>query len=240
MKKKLLLLLVLLIAVSSCSNDSEEEMIEVDLAPELTQYQLEIIEYFKDIALGFEFGNFSRITRKWDVDMKIFVEGSISNILSLELNQIIAELNELVSDGFEIRIVDQASEANYILFLGTGDEYAEMYPDIADLVETNLGLFTVFWDDLDQLNSGRMYVDIERANTTIQRHLLREELTQSLGLARDSDRYLESIFQSISTTTIEFAEIDRDLIRLLYHPQMVSGLNQTEVDGLLREILLNE
>ncbi len=70
-----------------------------------------------------------------------------------------------------------------------------------------------------------------------QKHLLREEFTQSLGLARDSQLYMESIFQSNWTTTIKYAPIDRDLIRLLYHPKMSVGLNEFEVDNALREIL---
>ena len=40
-----------------------------------------------------------------------------------------------------------------------------------------------------------MYVDIFRANEQGQLHLLREELTQSLGLGQDSEKYLNSIFQ---------------------------------------------
>ena len=70
--------------------------------------------------------------------------------------------------------------------------------------------------------------------------MLREELTQSLGLARDSEEYLESIFQSAWTTTNEYAEIDRDLIRLLYHPDVNIGLNENQLDEVLREILINE
>lgn len=85
-----------------------------------------------------------------------------------------------------------------------------------------------------------MYIDVSRANLTVQKHLLREELTQSLGLARDSQEYVESIFQSAWTTTNEYAEIDRDLIRLLYHPQMNIGLNETQADKVLREILSHE
>ena len=85
-----------------------------------------------------------------------------------------------------------------------------------------------------------MYVDISRANLTEQKHLLREELTQSLGLAIDSQEYLESIFQSSWTTTNEYAEIDRDLIRLLYHPDMEVGLNENQVDQVLREILMGK
>jgi len=85
-----------------------------------------------------------------------------------------------------------------------------------------------------------MYVDIDRANLTEQKHLLREELTQSLGLANDSQIYMGSIFQSIWTTTTKYALIDKDLIRLLYHSDMSVGLNENQVDGVLREILISE
>ena len=85
-----------------------------------------------------------------------------------------------------------------------------------------------------------MYVDIVRADMNEQKHLLREELTQSLGLARDSQKYTESIFQSSWTITNEYAEIDKDLIRLLYHPDMKIGLRENQVHDVLRQILLNE
>ena len=85
-----------------------------------------------------------------------------------------------------------------------------------------------------------MYVDTNRANSAEEKHLLREELTQSLGLARDSQRYDNSIFQKDWTTTNEYADIDRDVIRLLYHPQMQIGLNQISVEQVLTQIILNE
>ena len=85
-----------------------------------------------------------------------------------------------------------------------------------------------------------MYVDIYRANNIGQKHLLREELTQSLGLGKDSSKYPNSIFQSSWTQTLNYLEIDKDLIRLLYHPKMKIGVDRYEVDNLLREILLGE
>jgi len=85
-----------------------------------------------------------------------------------------------------------------------------------------------------------MYVDIFRANEQGQLHLLREELTQSLGLGQDSEKYLNSIFQINWTTTSSYSQIDKDIIRLLYHPNMKVGLNENEVDVLLRSILINE
>ena len=73
--------LILLIFLS-CSDDGEVNI-------ELDEYDLEVISYFKDIALGFEYGTSSEITRKWCSDLKIFVGGDISNDLNVELNNIV-------------------------------------------------------------------------------------------------------------------------------------------------------
>ena len=63
-----------------------------------------------------------------------------------------------------------------------------------------------------------MYVDLFR-NSDVEsyKHLLREELTQSLGLFNDSWDYPESIFYQCWTTTTEYAPIDRELIDMLYN-----------------------
>ena len=235
MKNSLLFLLIIII--SSCSQADENATLP---EPELSEYQIDVIDYFKAVALGFEFGNASRITRKWNSDMNIFTEGEPSTELMNELNEIILEINDLATDGFQINIVDQSSQSNYHIFFGTGTEYAQSYPSQTNFVDANWGLFSVYWNAQNEFTTGHMYVDISRANLTEQKHLLREELTQSLGLARDSQRYLESIFQSAWTSTTDYAEIDRDLIRLLYHPDLNIGLNENRVEEVLREILINE
>ena len=208
--------------------------------PELTAYEQQVIEYFKAIALGFEFGSASKITRKWESEMKIFIGGKPTEELLSELEKIRTEINELATDGFKISIAGDSLASNYYLFLGNAPSYVAIYPSLENLVSSNWGLFTVFWEAGSILNSGHMYVDIERANLQEQKHLLREELTQSLGLAMDSPQYQESIFQSAWTTTTAYAPIDRDLIRLLYHPDMQRDLNAEQVEQLLQTILLSE
>ena len=224
--------LILLIFLS-CSDDGEVNI-------ELDEYDLEVISYFKDIALGFEYGTSSEITRKWCSDLKIFVGGDISNDLNVELNKIVNEIRSLATDNFSIQIVNDSSQSNYYIFLGSGEEYSKIFPSQASYVDSNWGLFSVWWDESNCLNRGNMYVDIYRANNIGQKHLLREELTQSLGLGKDSFKYPNSIFQSSWTQTLNYLEIDKDVIRLLYHPKMKSGVDRYEVDNLLREILLGE
>lgn len=172
--------------------------------------------------------------------MKIFVGGNANKDMLDEIERIKNEINDLSTDGFSIEVVSDSIQSNFYIFLGTGDAYAEKFPSQSSLVNSNWGLFSVFWNSANQLNSGRMYVDIERANAIAQKHLLREELTQSLGLAQDSYLYPESIFYSAWTTTNEYARIDRDLIRLLYHPDMSIGLNENQVEEVLKDILGSE
>lgn len=235
MKYSLFFLLLITVFAASCTKD------QVTPDPsELTAYELEVIDYFQDIALGFEFGSASAITRKWADTMKIYVGGSPSAELLNELEMIRGEINDLVTDGFFMQIVADSVQSNYYIFLGTADEYVAINPSQKDLVASNWGLFNVFWNGSNELNRGSMYVDTDRANPTEQRHLLREELTQSLGLAKDSDQYPESIFQAAWTRTTEYAMIDRDLIRLLYRPEVTSGLDATQVEAILRDILMNE
>jgi len=221
----------------SCSKDEE------DVLPEsgLTEYQADVIDYFKEIALGFEFGNASRITRRWSNDMKIFVGGSPTPELLTELDIIVDDIMSLTTTSFSIEIVSDSTQSNYYIYFGSGNSYSEIFPSLAGLVDSNWGLFNIFWNGSNELYTGYMYVDIYRASSVEQKHLLREELTQSLGLAKDSSLYSESIFQqSFSTNVTEYAEIDKDLIRLLYHPDMRTGLNIIQVDGVLRNILLYE
>ena len=238
MDNKFLLLfpLCIVILISSCSKDDD------DILPGfiLSEYEIDVIDYFKDIALGFEFGNTSNITRKWNSEMKVFIGGEPSFELLAEFEKIRTEINELKTDGFNVTVVNDSLQSNYYIFFGSGTKYAEMFPDEANLVNSNWGLFYLLWNGQNQFYSGHMYVDIIRANSIEQKHLLREEFTQSLGFARDSQLYMESIFQSDWTTTIEYAPIDQDLIRLLYHPEMSVGLNELEVDNALREILSSE
>ena len=217
---------------------SDEAMFELSLSS-LTAYELNVIDYFKDIALGFEFGGASEITRRWESEMRIFVGGTPPDYLFAELEDIVEEINELTTiTSFSARFVDNASESNYYVYFGSAELYAARFPEVGNLAESNWGLFYIYWNGSSQLTNGHMYVDIFRANNQEQRHLLREELTQSLGLAKDSNQYSESIFQqAFSTKTTQYAQIDEDLIRLLYHPDMRTGLSESQVDAVLREII---
>jgi hypothetical protein len=174
-------------------------------------YSLQSREYFKEIVLGREFEEDSKFVKRWNVDMKIYVSGTHNSELDFELAKIVSELNEIITS-IEIKIVEDSLSSNMLVYFGSWSDFLQIKPNQdEDLLRDNWGLFRYSG------NSGYMYVDIERANEIEQRHLLREELTQSLGLFNDSYKYPESIFYSPWSTVVEYAPIDRELIDMLYN-----------------------
>ncbi len=210
-------------------------------AKQISAYQQTVIEYFKDIALGFELGSSPKVTRKWNTDVKIFVGGVPSDEMRDELSRIIGELNALTGeDDLSISVTQDTLQANAYVFFGSGEDFGKRVAWAASHVAANLGLFYINYDDQNHITSAFVYVDIFRAtDSTVRKHLLREELTQSFGLARDSEKFPESIFQSSWTLTTDYANIDRDLIRILYNPEMTTGLNEAQVDPVLRQLVVS-
>jgi hypothetical protein len=54
-------------------------------------------------------------------------------------------------------------------------------------------------------------------DTQAQRSILREELTQSLGLYNDSWKYPNSIFYQGGNDVTEYSDLDKEIIQMLYN-----------------------
>lgn len=144
--------LALCIFTASCSKDDEV------ISPKLTPYNESVVSYFKEVALGFEFGNESKITRRWEGNMKIFIGGQLTPELLAETNKIINEINDLSTTEFSIELVSDTLQSNFYFYLGSGNSYANLFPSLSELVTSNWGLFYIFWDSSNKLFKGSMYV----------------------------------------------------------------------------------
>ena len=173
-------------------------------------------KYFNEICYGSEHRGRSKILKRWRGDVKIYVEGDKKSYLMTELNTIVNELNSIINP-IDIRIVNNKSQANYVIYFCSGNEYVRQKPAAKNYINNNWGLFFVSSMD-GTIYNGSMYVDIYRCKTySGQKHLLREELTQSLGLMNDSYSYSNSIFYQGWTETTSYAPIDIEIIEMLYN-----------------------
>ncbi len=213
------------------------ELANINISLKVSQ---DLITYFQDVALGFELGSASEITRKWGSAMKIYVDGSTNATLLAKLNRSIDDINELATDGFSVELVSSESQSNTYFYFGTKEEYESLFPGTD--IGTNWGQFNVWWNS-NVINRARIFVDTQRPNTSQQESLILEELTQALGLGKDSPKYTNSIFYETSTNggfNTEYSDLDRELVRLLYHPDMTVGLGSTQVEIKIKSIIKSE
>lgn len=172
--------------------------------------------YYKRIAFGNEFNGDISGEKKWNTDVKIFIIGVPDADLSEELTKILKELNDLI-DPIELSITNNRAEANVIVLFGSKSDFIELDSRVEPYVKYNEGLFMIEYIN-GEIDYGEMYVNTKGKLTAKEKkHILREELTQLLGLCNDSYMYKNSIFYQGWSDGTEYAQIDKELIKLLYN-----------------------
>ena len=201
--------------INDYNSFEEKEDMYRDYDPSTDErFSEEARNYFHEIAKKSEYHGDKNIAR-WKSDMKIYVMGQKPDYLMVELDRIVYELNELINP-IEIEIVDSEEGSNFVIVMDSKEVYNDFDPYSREYTDHNWGMFITSGGE--ELTSGSMYVDVVRCKSEEgQKHLLREELTQSLGLGNDSYDFPESIFYQKWTTTTEYAPIDRELIQMLYN-----------------------
>lgn len=183
----------------------------------------ETIDYFLEIALGSEWGNSSSTIRRWTQNLRIQPMGTLSQADRNTLETVVSELNQLTNGQVSLQIVQE--NPNVQIYFVPEAEFSRYEPNY---VPRNLGFFWARWNNNGIYNS-RILISTTGVSQTERSHLIREELTQSLGLMRDSYRYEDSIFQQRWTQTNQFSDMDRAIIQLLYRPDIRPGMSREEV-----------
>jgi hypothetical protein len=198
--------------------------LEVPFAIYGDRYSQAEIDYFVEIAFGSEFGGDSERIVKWVKDIRISVTGDPAQSDGDALIQVIDELNELI-DTVELSLSEDDPNIE-IYFVPHGEFTVYIDPELA---RNNWGLFTYYENDGGEIESARILIATDKGNEAERAHLIREELTQALGLAQDSWRYVDSIFYQGWTTVNEYDEIDRRIIKMLYNPEIMPNMEKSKV-----------
>ncbi|HEY9645324.1 MAG TPA: DUF2927 domain-containing protein [Chroococcidiopsis sp.] len=185
------------------------------------------IDYFLEIAMGSEFGETSPTVKKWAGPIRITVSGTPTAADLATLDRVIRELNTLINGAVTLEISDQDPNLE-IAFLPE----AEFAQQGTNYEPGNLGFFWTWWDK-DVIDRAKILISTTGVSQKERSHLLREELTQSLGLMNDSERYRDSIFYQGWTSTTDYTELDQAVIAILYRPEIRPGMSADEVKAAL-------
>ena len=216
-----------LIILSQCSPINSQSSINSDL--ELVDPNT--LAYFIEIALGSEFSNSPNPQIiKWKKNVSIYVIGEKPSYLLSELREIVEEINSL-SPNINLAITKKPKQANLLILLGDAESYQKIERSAKPYLKDNRGLFMVYFNEDFEIYRATIFVDTKRVKSKkAQRHLLREELTQSLGLMKDSFRYPDSIFYANWSETNEYSKMDKLLIQILYHPMISPGFRADDIE----------
>ena len=184
------------------------------------------MEYLSEIGFGVEYGSAAPVLHKWTQDVRIKVYGSPTEADLQALDQVVSDLNSMVGE-IKLEVVDE--EANLEVYFSPESQFSDIEPTY---VPTNLGFFRVWFDAEGVIHRGRVLIAADGTTQAERTHLIREELTQSLGLFKDSWEHSDSIFYEGWTTTDKYGPLDEATIRLLYQPQLEPGMNLSQVLSL--------
>ena len=105
-------------------------------------------------------------------------------------------------------------------------------------LENNYGFATIFYNQKFIIKRALIYVDIYRTKKIeCQEHLLREEITQSLGLVNDINMR-NSIFNQNWECTTEYTNFDKMIIKLFMSKKIKSGMNKDEIIEMYKSNIL--
>lgn len=205
------------------------------LSEPVNTYAPEDIGYFSSIALGSEFGHLEERIIKWNTDIKIQVHGSPTTSDLEELGNVVDELDELLShpnnDDINIEVVSghDANDANVDIHFVPRNEFRQYQPNAnpsaRGLVVTSASNY--------QIENAQILITTTHVSQEERSHVIREELTQSLGLLQDNYWYPDSIFYKGLSNTNQFSDIDRTLVKMLYRRDILPGMDDAQIRNVL-------
>lgn len=185
-------------------------------------YSLESVDYLTEIGFGVEYGDAAPVLHKWTGDVRIKVYGTPTGADREALGQVVAELNGLLGD-VHLQVTD--GDGNLEIYFLPEPQFASVEPAY---VPVNLGFFRVWWDNTGGIHRARILIASQGITQQERSHLIREELTQSLGLFQDSWRYPDSIFYQGWSDITAYSDLDRTTIGLLYDSRLDPWMTPNE------------
>lgn len=212
------------------------------IARERWQNTAYITHSFTEVALGSEFGQSKQVVRKWVKPIRLFITHQVGD-KALHEKLLDAHIEHLAAiTGHDIKRVSSAKEANIRFFFTRESQLLALIRQYSGKQSVahergSVCLASIRTNKADEIESAVIYIPVDRA----RRHAkllacIVEELTQTLGLPRDSDSVYPSIFND-KTVSYLLTGLDDILLRMLYDPRMLPGSNRKKIQRIAPHIL---
>lgn len=97
------------------------------------------------------------------------------------------------------------------------------------VLQRQVAFFQYYSDSNNAIYKARILLPTTRFNQMNRNHLIREELTQALGMGNDSYLYDDSVFYQRRNFPDKYTKLDEKVIEILYREDIKLGMNKKEV-----------
>jgi hypothetical protein len=212
------------------------------IARERWQNSAYIIHSFTEVALGSEFGQAKQVVRKWVKPIRLYITHQVGD-KALHEKLLDAHIDHLAAiTGHDIKRVQNPQHANVRLFFTRESKLLPLIRQYSGKASVqhergSVCLASIRSNAVDEIVAAVIYIPVDRA----RRHAkllacIVEELTQALGLPRDSDAVFPSIFND-KTVNYLLTGLDDILLRMLYDPRMLPGSDREKIEKIAPQIL---
>lgn len=192
----------------------------------------DVITYFNEVCLDAEFVNSGDASRlqKWAVPIYYMVHGEPTAEDTAVLNRFTVWLNTI--EGFPgINETQDAAAANLQIYFCTEQELLDRMGD--QFVGTD-GAVTFWYSDNAIYSAIICYrTDIPQV---VRNSVILEELYNGLGPIQDTALRADSIIYSGYSEPQALTPVDELLLKLLYHPRMICGMDAHACETIIRQL----
>ena len=189
------------------------------------------IRHFGKVAIGAEYGDNAQVIKKWakSVSYKVFGSPTDQDLKTLTL--LATELRRL-SKNIEFRESHEDGKHDCAIHFVPKSGFRQI---LNNAERNGNGFVTVWWNRQYELRKSVILIasDIRQQ---VRSCVIREEVTQSLGMLRENDEFRNSVFHP-RTDVDSFSELDAFTISTLYHDQIRAGMNIAAVSKVLEALM---
>lgn len=192
----------------------------------------DVITYFNEVCLNAEFVNSGDPTRlqKWTVPVTYIINGEPTQEDMQVLTGFVDWLNTI--EGFPGMLgTEDPLRANLRINFCSQTELTDI------MGENYVGMdgAVTFWYDNDEIYSAVICYR-EDIDQTVRNSVILEEIYNGLGPIQDTWLREDSLIYAGYSTPQSLTVEDELIMRLLYHPDMICGMNKAQCEEIIRSL----